>query len=62
MNPHALGLLFRQESKPDWRTLEGGSAELPLDFIVSNWTYKLVTWGDGIYQQLRRWYEREFGA
>ena len=54
MNPHALSLLFRQESRPDWRTVEGGSQELPLDFIFSNLTYKLVTWGDGIYQELRK--------
>ena len=61
MNPHALTVLFRQESRPDWRTVEGGSQELPLDFIVSNLTYKLVTWGDGAYRQLRKLWD-EFQA
>lgn len=58
MSAHGLTVLFRQETKPDWRTVEGGSQELPLDFLVSNLTYKMVNLCDLAYQYARRIYLR----
>ena len=58
MSAHGLTVLFRQETKPDWRTVEGGSQELPLDFLFSNLTYKLVNLCDRAYQHARRFFLR----
>ncbi len=41
MNPQTLLLLFKPKSRPDYRKRRGDD-EMPLHFLVSNLTYRLV--------------------
>ncbi len=52
MNPRAVAILFRPKNRRDARTPERREDEMPLHFLVSNSTYRLVMAGDRLREKL----------
>lgn len=52
MNPRAVAILFRPKSRQDARAPGRPEDEMPLHFLVSNSTYRLVMAGDRLREKL----------
>lgn len=58
MHPHGLSLLLRPKSRPDYRSPDRREDEMPLHFLVSNSTYRLVMAGDRLREKLEEIWRR----